>query len=78
MEIHFCTKATATSMALQLKHDLSAYIDDIYLQETTYLEFIKNIEETILLLRPLRFAINVKKRTFFLTTELRILGFLIN
>ena len=57
---------------------MSAYIDDIYLQDDTKGNCIKNILDTVTLLRSLGFTIHAKKSQFLPTQELGILGFTIN
>ena len=60
------------------KHDISAYIDDIYLQDDTKANCIKNIIDTVTLLRSLGFTVHAEKSQFLPTQELHILGFTIN
>ena len=60
------------------KHNISAYIDDIYLQDDTKENCIKNIIDTVTLLRSLGFTIPAEKSQFLPTQELDILGFTIN
>ena len=60
------------------KHDISAYIDDIYLQDDTKENCIKNIIDTVTLLRSLGFTVDAEKSQFLPTQELDILGFTIN
>ena len=59
------------------KHDISAYIDDIYLQDDTKENWIINIIDTVTLLR-LGFTVDAEKSQFLPTQELDILGFTIN
>ena len=49
------------------KHDISAYIDDIYLQDDTKENYIKNIIDTVTLLRSLGFTVHVEKSQFLPT-----------
>ena len=60
------------------KHDISAYIDDIYLQDDTKVNCIKNIIDTVTLLRSLGFTVHAEKSQFLPTQDLDILGFTIN
>ena len=60
------------------KHNISAYIDDIYLQDDTKENCIKNIIDIVTLLRSLGFTIPAEKSQFLPTQELDILGFTIN
>ena len=62
----------------KLKHDISAYIDNIYFQDDTKEKCIKNILDTVTLLRSLRFTVHAEKLQFFSNQELDILGFTIN
>ena len=60
------------------KHDISAYVDDIYLQDDTKENCIKNIIDTVTLLRSLGFTVHVEKSQFLPAQELDILDFTIN
>ena len=60
------------------KRNLSAYIDDIYLQDDTKENCIKYIIDTATLLRSLGFTVHAEKSQFLPTQELDILGFTIN
>ena len=60
------------------KHDISAYIDDIYLQDDTKENCIKNITDTVTLLSSLGFTVHAKKSQFLPIQKLDILGFTIN
>ena len=60
------------------KHDISAYIDDVYLQDDTKENYIKNIIDTVKLLRSLGFTVHAEKSQFLPTQDLDILGVTIN
>ena len=60
------------------KHDISAYIDDIYLEDDTKENCTTNIIDTDTLLRSLGFKVHAEKSQFLPTQELDILGFTIN
>ena len=51
----------------KLRHDISAYIDDTYLQDNTKEKCITNIIDTATLLRSLGFTVSAKKLQFLLT-----------
>ena len=72
------TKLLKPPLAELRKHDISAYIDDIYLQDDTKGNCIKNIIDTVTLLRSLGFTVHAEKSQFLPTQELDILGFTIN
>ena len=60
------------------KHDISAYIDDIYLEDDTKENCTTNIIDTDTSLRSLGFKVHAEKSQFLPTQELDILGFTIN
>ena len=60
------------------KHDISAYINDTYLQDDAKENCIQNIIDTITLLRFLGFTIHAERSQFLPIQELDILGFTIN
>ena len=62
----------------ELKHDISAYIDDIYLQGNTKTKCVSNIVATIKKLRPLGFTIHAGKSDLIPTKKLDILVFTID
>ena len=57
------------------KHDLSAYIDDIYLQGRSESECTRNILDSIMMMRSLGFTIHAEKSKLIPSTKLEILGF---
>ena len=59
------------------KHDISAYINDIYFQDDTKENWTINIIDTVTLLR-LGFTVDAEKSQFLPIHELDILGFTIN
>ena len=60
-------------------HEISAYVDDIYLQDDTKEKYIKNIVDTVALLRCLAFSLHTGKLQFLqIQQDLDILGFTIN
>ena len=60
-------------------HEISAYVDDIYLQDDTKEKYIKNIVDTVALLRCLAFSLQTGKLQFLqIQQDLDILGFTIN
>ena len=65
------------AVLIKSKHDISAYIDDIYLEDDTKENCIKNILDTVTLLRSLGFTIHAKNSQFLPTQVLGILGFTI-
>ena len=62
----------------ELKHDISAYIDDMYLQVNTKTKCVSNIVATITKLRSLGFTIHAGKSNLIPTQKLDILGFIID
>ena len=62
----------------ELKHDISAYIDDMYLQGNTKTKCVSNIVATIKKLRSLGFTIHEGKSNLIPTQKLDILGFTID
>ena len=62
----------------KLMHLLSLYIDDIYLQGDSELECIQNIGATIILLHELGFTLHPDKCQLILSTQLKILGFMVD
>ena len=62
----------------ELKHDISAYIDDVYLQDSTESKCISNFVATIKKLRSLGFTIHAGKLNWIPTQKLDILGFTTN
>ena len=71
-------KAIETTISRAEEIKTSAYIDDIYLQEDTKENCIKNIIDSVTLLRSLGFTVHAEKSQFLPTQELKILGFTIN
>ena len=59
-------------------HILSSYIDDIYLQGDSELECIQNIAHTIILLHELGFTLHPDKCQLIPSTQLKILGFMVD
>ena len=62
----------------KLKHDISAYIDDIFFRDHTKENWFKNIIDSVPLLRSLGVYRSWRKSQFLQTQELDILGFTIN
>ena len=62
----------------ELMHILSSYIDDIYLQGDSELECIQNIADTIILLHELGFTLHPDKSQLIPSTQLKILGFMVD
>ena len=62
----------------ELKHDISAYIDDMYLQGNTKTKCVSNIVATIKKLRSLGFTIHAGKSYLIPTQKIDILGFTID
>ena len=62
----------------ELKHDIYAYIDDMFLQGNTKTKCVSNIVTTIKSLRSLSFTIHAGKSNLNPTRELDILGFTID
>ena len=62
----------------ELKHDISAYIDDMYLQGNTKTKCVSNIVVTIKKLRSLDFTIHAGKSNLIPTQKLDILDFTID
>ena len=60
------------------KHDISAYIDDIYLPNDIKENCIKNVINTVQLLRSLGFAVHAEQSQFLPTQEVDSLGFTIS
>ena len=60
------------------KHDIPAYVDDICLQDDTNGKCIKNIIDTVTLLRSLEFTVHAERLQFLPTQEIDILSFTIN
>ena len=71
------TKLLKTPLAelRELKHDISAYIDDMCLQGNTKTKCASNIVATIKKLRSLGFTIHARKSNLIPTQKLDILGF---
>ena len=61
----------------ELKYDIPAYIDDMYLQDNTKTKCVSNIVATIKNLRSLGFTIHTGKSNLIPTQKLDILGFTI-
>ena len=60
-------------------HEISAYVDYIYLQDETKEKYIKNIVDTVAPLRCLAFSLRTGKLQFLqIQQDLDILGFTIN
>lgn len=59
-------------------HNSVCFIDDSYLQGSTYTDCLNNIHDTIILLRKLGFTIHVGKSVLVPTQELTFLVFVIN
>ena len=62
----------------ELKHDIYAYIDDMFLQGKTKTKCVSNIVTTIKSLRSLGFTIHAEKSNLNPTQKLDILGFTID
>ena len=60
------------------KHDIYAYIDDMFLQGNTKTKCVSNIVTTIKSLRSLSFTIHAGKSNLNPTRKLDILGFTID
>ena len=70
-------KATMAELR-ELKHDIYAYIDDMFLQGKTKTKCVSNIVTTIKSLRSLGFTIHAEKSNLNPTQKLDILGFTID
>ena len=61
-----------------MKHIVSAYIDDLYLQSALFASCVQTIAETIILFDNLGFVIHPDKSQFVPKQQITFLGFVID
>ena len=59
-------------------HTSVVYVDNVYIQASFYESCLKNVNDTIIMLRSLGFTIHTKKSVLKPTQNLTYLGFIIN
>ena len=68
---------TSFSNLRKLGHVAVVYVDDSYLQGNKYLEYIKNVMDTIRILKELVFVMHLEKSMIIPTQAVKFWGFVI-